>query len=102
MEHLSSIVEVLNDRFGTDLTDVDKLMFDQFEETWVADDALAHQAQNNTIDNFRFAFDKKFMSTILTRVDANDEIFKRILDDEDFRATLVSSIFGKLRRLRNG
>jgi len=88
MEHLSSIVQVLNDRFGTDLTDVDKLMFDQFEETWVADEALAHQAQNNTIDNFRFAFDKKFMSTILTRVDANDEIFKRILDDEDFRATL--------------
>ena len=33
MEHLSSIVELLNERFGTDLTDVDKLLFDQFEET---------------------------------------------------------------------
>jgi hypothetical protein len=32
LEHLSSIVNVLNDRFGTDLTDVDKLLFDQFEE----------------------------------------------------------------------
>ena len=28
------------------------------------------------------------MHTIVTRMDANDEIFKRILDDEDFRATL--------------
>jgi len=27
-------------------------------------------------------FDKKFLQTIITRVDANDEIFKRILDDE--------------------
>ena len=43
-----SIVEVLNERFGTDLTDVDKLLFDQFEESWVADDELSDQAQNNT------------------------------------------------------
>ena len=88
MEHLSSIVEVLNERFGTDLTDVDKLLLDQFEESWVADGELSDQAQNNTIDNFRLVFDRKFLQTIVTRVDANDEIFKRILDDEDFRATL--------------
>jgi hypothetical protein len=28
-------------------------------------------------------FNKKFLQTIITRVDANDEIFKKILDDED-------------------
>lgn len=104
IERLSSIVEVLNDRFGMNLTDVDKLMFDQFEETWAADEALAHQARNNSIDNFRFAFDKKFMSTILTRVDANDEIFKRILDDEDFRAALgdfyLRKVYDRLRSMQ--
>jgi type I restriction enzyme R subunit len=88
LEHLSSIIEILNDRFGTDLTDVDKLLLDQFEESWVADGELADQAQNNTIDNFRLVFDKKLLQTIITRVDANDEIFKKILDDEDFRTAL--------------
>lgn len=88
MEHLSSIVDVLNERFGTDLTDVDKLLLDQFEDSWVADSELADQAHSNTLDNFRLVFDKKFLQTIVTRVDANEEIFKRILDDEDFRATL--------------
>jgi type I restriction enzyme, R subunit len=43
MEHLSSIIEVLNDRFGTDLSDVDKLLVDQFEESWVADDTEMSQ-----------------------------------------------------------
>ena len=57
MEHLSSIVEVLNERFGTDLTDVAKLLFDQFEENWVQDRELSDQAQNNTIENFRLVFD---------------------------------------------
>ena len=50
--------------------------------------SLSDQAQNNSIDNFRLVFDQKFLQTIITRVDANDEIFKRILDDEDFRTTL--------------
>lgn len=88
MEHLSSIIEVLNERFGTDLTDTDKLLFDQFEESWIADSELADQAQNNTLDNFRLVFDKKFLQTIVTRVDANEEIFKKILDDQDFREAL--------------
>ena len=88
LEHLSSIVEVLNERFGTDLTEADKLLFDQFEASWIADVELADQAHNNSLDNFRLVFDKKFLQTIITRVDANEEIFKKILDDEDFRATL--------------
>jgi type I restriction enzyme, R subunit len=88
MEHLSSIIEVLNEHFGTDLTDVDKLLLDQFEESWVADSELADQARNNTMDNFRLVFDKKFLQTIVTRVGSNEEIFKRILDDQDFRAAL--------------
>jgi type I restriction enzyme R subunit len=88
LEHLSSIVQVLNHRFGTDLTDVDKLLLDQFEESWVADGDLADQARNNSIENFGLVFDRKFLQTIVTRVDANDEIYKKILDDEDFRAAL--------------
>ncbi len=85
IEHLSSAVEVLNERFGTDLTDVDKLLFDQFEESWVADQELSDQAQNNTIENFKLVFDRKFLQTIVTRMDANSEIFKRILDNDGFR-----------------
>jgi type I restriction enzyme R subunit len=101
MESLSSIVEVLNGRFGTDLTEVDKLLLDQFEETWVADGELSDQANNNTIDNFRLVFDRKFLQTIVTRVDANDEIYKKILDDEDFRATLGEFYLRKVyERLR--
>ena len=101
LEHLSSIVEVLNERFGTDLTDVDKLLLDQFEESWVADDELSDQAQNNSIDNFRLVFDRKFLQTIVTRVDANDEIYKKILDDEDFRATVGEYYLRKVyERLR--
>jgi type I restriction enzyme R subunit len=103
LEHLSSIVEVLNERFGTDLTDVDKLLLDQFEESWVADGELADQARNNSIENFGLVFGRKFLQTIVTRVDANDEIYKKILDDDDFRATVGEFYLRKVyQRLREG
>ncbi len=100
-EHLSSIVEVLNERFGTSLTEVDKLLFDQFEKGWVVDEELSDQARNNSLDNFRLAFERKFLQTIVTRVDVNEEIYKRILDDEDFQATLADFYLRKVyKRLR--
>ncbi len=101
LERLSSIVEVLNDRFGTSLTDVDALLFDQLEESWVADGELADQARNNTIENFRLVFDRKFLQTIVTRVDANDEMLKKILDEPDFAAAVGEFYLRKVyERLR--
>ena len=41
---LSRIVETLNERFGLDLDDAYKVLFDQFEEEWVGDSTLATQA----------------------------------------------------------
>ena len=98
---LSQIVETLNERFGLELTERDQLLFDQFEDEWAADKQLAAQAQNNTLDNFRLMFDKVFLSTVVTRMDANEVIFKRILDDPDFKATLgdyyVRKVYDRLR-----
>lgn len=103
LETLSSIVEQLNDRFGTDFTDVDKLLFEQFEEAWAADGELSDQAQNNSIENFRLAFDRKFMQTIVTRMDDNSEIFKKILDDDEFsdflRDHYLKKVYAQLRNV---
>jgi type I restriction enzyme R subunit len=101
LETLSSIVDQLNDRFGTDFTDADKLLFDQFEAEWVADSELSDQAQSNSIDNFSLAFQRKFMSTIVGRMDQNSEIFRRILDDDDFsefvRDVYLKKVYEQLR-----
>ncbi len=103
LEHLSSIVAVLNDRFGMNLTDVDKLLFDQLEESWVADGELSDQARSNTLENFRLVFDRKFLQTVATRVDTNDEILKKILDEPDFGATVGEFYLRKVyERLREG
>ena len=101
LETLSSIVSQLNDRFGLDLGDADQLLFDQFNTDWVADPELSDQAKSNSIENFALAFDRKFMQTIVTRMDANSDIFKKILDDDEFSDVLrdfyLKKVYGELR-----
>ena len=59
------------------------------------------QARSNTIENFRLAFDRRFMDTVIDRMDENDTIFKRILDDPEFQQVLkdfyAKRVYGKAR-----
>ncbi len=100
-EHLSRIVDVMNERFGLELGDADQLLFDQFEETWAADESLAARARNNDFQNFRLVFDRTFLDTVVRRMDDNEDIFKRILDEPTFRQTVLDyyaeKLYGRLR-----
>jgi type I restriction enzyme R subunit len=71
------------------LNDQDQLLFDQFEQTWLADPEVRAQAQGNTIENFRLVFDRLFMGTVVGRMDDNEAIFKKVLDDDEFRQVLM-------------
>lgn len=101
-EKLSEIIRILNEQFGLNLDDKDKLLFDQFEETWLANPDVVAQALNNDFDNFKLVFQNLFLSTVIDRMDANEEIFKRILDSEDFKNTLLlwyaTEVYRKARR----
>lgn len=98
---LSEIIEVLNHRFGTEFNDADKLFFDQIEEELVEDGKLSEQAQNNTIENFKFGFDDVFMDKLISRMDQNQDIFTKMMDDSEFGGLVKDYLLKKVyRRLR--
>jgi type I restriction enzyme R subunit len=82
---LSEVIDVLNERFGLTLTEADKLYFDQIEETLVKSDELKAQAKANEIDNFRFPFEQQFDAAVVDRQEANEELFKKLLEEPEFR-----------------
>ncbi len=81
---LSEIIEVLNKRFQTEFTEADKLFFDQIEAELIADQKLLEQAKSNSIENFKFGFDDVFMDKLLGRMEQNQELFARMMDDKVF------------------
>ncbi len=85
---LTEIIEVLNEKFGTEFTDADRLFFDQIEQELVADTKLQQQAQSNSKENFKFGFEEIFLKKLIERMEQNEEIFKRIMDDNAFAAII--------------
>jgi type I restriction enzyme R subunit len=102
-ENLSTIIEVLNERFGMNLNEQDQLLFDQFEETWATDPEIIAQARSNQYENFRLVFDRMFLGTVVSRMDDNDAIYKRVLDDDEFQLALMdlyaSRLYQRLRKV---
>ena len=94
-EHLSVIIDLLNDTFGTDFTEADKLFFDQIETVLMDNNRLAQQAQNNSMDNFRYGFEEAFMTALIERMGQNEEIFQKIMRDENGFGEVVRAFFLK-------
>jgi len=100
---LSEIIQVLNDRFGMNLTEADRLYFDQIEEELVGHEKLVEQARSNTIENFKYGFEEVFLNTLISRMDQNRELFTRMMDDEEFsrvvKRLLLEKVYTRLRAI---
>ncbi len=85
---LSEIIETINDRFGTNFTDEDRLFFEQIKEKAVKDERIIQTAKANPIDKFELGIRKIIESLMLQRMSENDDIVSRYMDDEDFQKTI--------------
>ena len=81
---LSEIIDILNKRFNTDFTEADKFFFSQIEEELIQNVSLSQQAKSNSIQNFKYGFDDVFLATLIERMDNNQDIFTKIIDDPEF------------------
>jgi len=102
---LSEIIEILNDKFGTDFTDADKYFFTQIEEELVADEKLSEQAKNNSIGNFKFGFEDMFQNKLIERMDSNLDIFTKIMDDKTFgdvvKEWMLYKVYNRLNEMQS-
>lgn len=82
---LSKLITVINERFGTNFTQVDQLFFDQIVEAAIADQSLQQAAAVNPEDRFELVFRNMLENLFVERIDQNEEIFIRYMNDLIFR-----------------
>mgnify|MGYP001550211803 CR=1 FL=1 len=95
---LSELIDILNERFGTDFTQADQLFFDQIQEEAVNNDDLRQAASVNTIDDFRYVFDKAFEGLVIDRMEGNEEIFGKLMSDPEFRKLASEHLLHKVHK----
>ncbi len=94
---LSEIIERLNERFGTEFTDEDRLFFEQVRERALRDEDVRKIAVANPFDKFSLGIRERLGQLMVERMGENDALVTRYLSDPEFQevafAVLAREIF---------
>ena len=89
---LSRLIDIINERFGTDFTPADQLFFDQIVEEAIKDDGLKQAAEVNPGDKFELVFKSLLETFFIERIDQNEDIFVRFMNDIPFQKIVTSRL----------
>ena len=95
---LSEIIIGFNERFGTIFSREDVLYIEQVEGDLLKNTPLCDQARDNSLENFRPAFEDELTGTFLERQDRNAEILDRIMSDDELRRRVFEAMLDSFYR----
>jgi type I restriction enzyme R subunit len=87
---LSQLIDLINEHFGTEFNQADQLFFDQIVEAAMADGGLKQAALVNPGDKFELVFKNLLETLFAERIDQNEEIFVRFMNDSSFQKIVTS------------
>ncbi len=98
---LSKLIDLLNERFGTEFRPADQLFFDSIREDALADPELRQAALANTMENFGYVFLKALEDIFIDRMEQNEEITAKFMNEKEFRDTvgqyLLKQVYEQIR-----
>lgn len=59
-------------------------------------EGLRQAATVNTVDDFRYVFSKAFEGLVIERMEGNEEIFSKLMSDEEFRKMASEHLLHKV------
>jgi len=87
---LSKLVDLLNDRFGTEFNQADQYFFDQIVEAAMRDNGIVNAAEVNPEDKFELIFKNLLEKLFIERIDQNEDIFARYMNDYGFQKIVTT------------
>lgn len=100
-DHLSVIIGKINDQFGMNLTDADRIWFEQQKQTVLDNDDARVVALNNDYAQFRIMLEKLAEDMIVDRHQANGMLFDAYFEKPGFREQLLEYLGGAYHEIRS-
>lgn len=95
---LSRLIDVINERFGTDFNEADQLFFDQIIEVASRVESLKQAAEANTLDKFQLVFRQVLESLFIERMEMNEELFARFMNEKEFQDVVAKWLGSQVYR----
>jgi type I restriction enzyme, R subunit len=98
---LSRLIDILNEKLGTEFKPGDQLFFDSLEEDAVSDTSLQHAALANTMENFGYVFKDAVEDLFIDRMEQNEEIAAKFFNEDKFKdivfGYLLKRVYERIR-----
>ena len=98
---MSRIIEEVNERFGTDFTEGDKVFFAELETRLAGNETLSESAKTNTKEALKLVFAHIFEDQLHTMVESNFDIYKKIVENAEFgqfiKEKMFEEVYSKLK-----
>lgn len=91
-ELLSLLIADLNERFGLNLTEVDRVWFEQQQHHLANDDVVREVAQANDYENFEMYLQPRIADGLIERHEANEDLFKAFFNQPDFQHIMTKAL----------
>ncbi|MGI9093363.1 MAG: type I restriction endonuclease subunit R [Mycobacteriales bacterium] len=101
MEKLSQLIDNLNQRYGMNLDDADKVWFEQQKQAVKDDDHMRVVALNNDRDGYNVVLQKYAETKIVDRHEANGQLFAAFFEKPGFREMLINYLAGSYDDIRD-
>ena len=95
-EKLSQIIKDLNDTFGTDFTDDDRVFLERVKANLLGNEELLQKMEHNSPENVKAVFEKYFDREMTELLNSNMDFYKRVVDNDKLRNTLKLALFDLL------
>lgn len=82
--------------FGTEFNEADQLFFDQLVEAATRVDSVEQAAKANPKDKFLLLFRQVLESLFIERMELNEEMFARFMNDAEFRNAIEQGLGQKV------
>jgi len=99
---LSRLIDLVNERFGTDFNQADQLFFDQIVEAAAQDSVLQRAAKVNPEDKFALVFNNMLETLFIERMEQNEEVFGRYMNDPAFQKVITTWMSDEVYRRLGG
>ncbi|KFI52225.1 type I restriction endonuclease subunit R [Bifidobacterium biavatii] len=94
-DYLSSIIDQLNQLFGTDFSDPARKFFEGLMTLLQGDGKLSQQARNNSRADFRTPFDSAFLTALFKSQSENADLFRRLSSSQEAMQIVQESLFNE-------
>ncbi|WP_406832806.1 DEAD/DEAH box helicase family protein [Pedococcus sp. KACC 23699] len=100
LDKLSALIAAMNDRYGADLGDADKVWVDQQWTVVMGDSDMEAVAQHNDRSQYQMVLEQKIKDLLLDRHEKNGVLFDLFFANPDFQSSLLHYLAGTYDEFR--